>query len=571
MSQKNKFVYAFEQFGRSFLLPVSVLPGAGIIKGIGTAFSNSDTLKMFPVLQNQIFQFIMKFFITLGDTAFNHLPIIFAVGVAVGLAKREKGSAALSGVLGFIVLHSVLNFLLVQSHSLVDTSKLSSAEAKLAMANAMQTKVMGIQTLDLSVFGGIIVGVVVFFVHRWAVKKQLPALIGFFSGPRFVPIVTIVAMAFVSVILFFIWPPIQQGISVMSVFILKSGPLGTFLYGLVERALLPFGLHHGLNWPVRTTELGGTWTINGERVVGTINAYLASLADPNITSIDPSITRFNGGKFVYFMFGLSGAAYAMYKTADPKKRKVVGSLLFAAAGTAFLTGITEPIEFTFLFVAPILYVAHAFMAGAALLVMHLLGAGVATPTGHGFINLIIYGVLQGPKTHWWLVFIVGVPCFILYYYVFRLLILKFDLKTPGREDSDEVKLSSKKEAREKLGVTINQVGQDNSNNDLHPEDQALLNSGTAMKTIPDSPEGIHQQALGLIAAHGGPDNIEEVNACITRLRINVKDKAQVDKDTIVHQLGALGFAENDMQMQSIYGAHANVLKMEIQDILGMEE
>lgn len=551
MKKKNKFVSAFEQFGRSFLLPVSVLPGAGIIKGIGTAFSNPNTLDMFPMLKNSTIQFIMKFLITLGDTAFNNLPIIFAVGVSVGLAKREKGSAALSGLLGFIVLHYVLNFLLVQSGRIVNTSGLSKNEAKLLLSNAMQTKVMGIQTMDLSVFGGIIVGIVVYFVHKWAIKKQLPTLIGFFSGPRFVPIVTIVVMSIVSVLLFFIWPVIQTGISGLSTFILKSGPIGTFLYGLIERALLPFGLHHGLNWPVRTTEIGGVWTIGGERVVGTINAYIASLADPTITAVDPSITRFNGGKFVYFMFGLSGAAYAMYKTASPEKRKMAGSLLFAAAGTSFLTGITEPIEFTFLFVAPMLYIVHAFLAGTALFTMHMLGAGVATPTGHGFINLVIYGALQGNKTHWWLVFLVGIPYFIIYYYVFKFLILKFDFKTPGREEGSEVRLSNKNEARSKYGVEIQSIGKEEQ------EDKKVNNT--------------HDQALQLIAAHGGESNIVDVNACITRLRIDVKDKSKVDKDKIVKELGAMGFAENDMQMQSIYGAHANVLKMEIQDILGMEE
>ena len=565
--KKNKFVSAFEQFGRSFLLPVSVLPGAGIIKGIGTAFSNSNTLKMFPMLKNDIIQFIMKFLIVLGDTAFNNLPIIFAVGVAVGLAKREKGSAALSGLLGFIVLHYVLNFLLVQSHKLVDTSKLSSNEAKLALSNAMQTKVLGIQTMDLSVFGGIIVGIVVYFVHKWAVKVQLPTVIGFFSGPRFVPIATIVIMSAVATGLFFVWPPVQKGISVLSIFILKSGPIGTFLYGLVERALLPFGLHHGLNWPVRTTELGGAWEIGGQRVVGTINAYLASLADPNIKHVDPNITRFNGGKFVYFMFGLSGAAYAMYKTADEKKRKVVGSLLFAAAGTSFLTGITEPIEFTFLFVAPILYVVHAFLAGSALFVMHMLGAGVATPTGHGFINWVIYGVLQGPKTAWWLVPIVGVVYFFIYYIVFRFMIVKFDLKTPGREDGDEVKLSNKNEARAKLGVEIATIGKEEATKSV----DVAAGDDEVMETVQKTPEGIRKQAIELIKAHGGPDNIEAVDACITRLRINVKDKSVVDQERITTKLGAMGFAESDMQMQSIYGSHANVLKMEIQDMLGMEE
>lgn len=563
MKEKNKFISVFEQFGRSFLLPVSVLPGAGIIQGIGTAFTNENTLKMFPFLNNAIFQFVMKFFIALGGTAFSNLPVIFAVGVSVGLAKREKGSAALSGLLGFLVLHNVLNFLLKISGRLVNTANLSSGAAKLALSNAMQTKVLGIQTMDLSVFGGIIVGVSVYFIHKWAVKQELPTMIGFFSGPRFVPIVTMVAMSFVAVAIFFIWPTIQAGISAVSILVLKSGPIGTFLYGLIERALLPFGLHHGLNWPVRTTELGGSWTIGGNHVVGTVNAYLASLADSSIKSIDPSITRFNGGKFVYFMFGLSGAAYAMYKTASPEKRKVAGSLLFVAAGTSFLTGITEPIEFTFLFVAPMLYAVHAVLAGSALFVMHMLGAGVATPTGHGFINLVIYGVLQGPKTHWWLVFLVGIPYFFLYYYVFKFMILKFNFKTPGREDTDEVKLASKQEARGKYGLKIQNVGQ-SAPQDTTPVKQA---GGKELS----KQEKTHQQALGLIAAHGGPENIVDVNACITRLRIDVKDKSKVDKDTIIKKYEALGFAENGMQMQSIYGAYANVLKMEIQDILGLEE
>lgn len=561
--QKNKFISAFEQFGRSFLLPVSVLPGAGIIKGIGTAFTNSNTLEMFPALNNSIFQFIMNFLIALGDTAFDNLPVIFAVGVAVGLAKREKGSAALSGLLGFMVLHYILNFLLTASGKLVDTSGVDSTQAKLMLADAMQTNVLGIQTMDLSVFGGIIVGITVYFVHKWAVKQELPAVIGFFSGPRFVPIATMVVMSGVAIVLFFIWPVVQSGISALSVAILKSGPIGTFLYGVVERALLPFGLHHGLNWPVRTTELGGSWIINGEQVTGTVNAYLASLADSSITSIDPSITRFNGGKFVYFMFGLSGAAYAMYKTADPEKRKIAGSLLFSAAATSFLTGITEPIEFTFLFVAPALYAVHAFLAGTALLVMHLLGAGVATPTGHGFINLVIYGILQGPKTHWWLVFLVGIPYFFIYYFVFKFMILKFNFKTPGREDSGEVKLASKEEARGKYGLKIQTIGKEDAPHTESTSSKDFSNMSKEEKT--------HQQALGLIEAHGGAKNIVDVNACITRLRIDVKDKSLVDKDIIIKKYEAMGFAENGMQMQSIYGAYANVLKMEIQDILGIGE
>lgn len=546
--EKNKVVTAFESFGRSFLLPVSVLPAAGIISGIGSAFTNDNTVAMYPFLDNAILQNIMKAFTALGGVAFDNLPIIFAVGVAVGLAKKEKGSAAISGLLGFLVLHKMINFFLGITGQLVSTADLSSVDAKLALADKMQTTVLGIQTMDLNVFGGIITGIIVYLIHKKAINVKLPAVIGFFSGPRFVPIVTIPVMALTALGFIFVWPFVQALISVLSVWILRSGTIGTFFYSVIERLLLPFGLHHGLNWPVRTTELGGVWEIGGERIAGTINAYIATIKTPT-DFIDPMITRFSSGKFVFNMFGLSGAALAMYKTAKPESKKIAGSLLFSAAATAFLTGITEPIEFTFLFVAPALYGIHAVLSGITMFVTTAVGTAVLTPTGHGLINFIVYGVLQGLRTKWYLVPLVGIFCFLMYYFVFKYAIEKFDFKTPGREDNGEIKLASKQEARDKYGL----------------------------KTLKDKPAvagkelDVHTQAMSLIDAHGGPENIETVDACITRLRINVKDKSVVQSDFIKDHLKALGFVESGMQMQSIYGAHANVLKMEIQDILGIGE
>ena len=545
---KNKVVTAFEQFGRSFLLPVSVLPAAGIISGIGSAFTNDNTVAMYPFLDNTILQNTMKAFTVLGGVAFDNLPIIFAVGVAVGLAKNEKGSAAISGLLGFLVLHKMINFFLGITGQLVSTADLSSVDAKLALADKMQTTVLGIQTMDLNVFGGIITGIIVYLLHKKAIKVKLPTVIGFFSGPRFVPIVTIPVMALTAAGFILVWPYVQLLINVLSVWILKSGTIGTFFYSVIERLLLPFGLHHGLNWPVRTTELGGVWEIGGERIAGTINAYIATIKTPTDV-IDPMITRFSSGKFVFNMFGLSGAALAMYKTAKPENKKLAGSLLFSAAATAFLTGITEPIEFTFLFIAPALYGVHAVLSGITMFVTTAVGTAVLTPTGHGLINFIVYGVLQGLRTKWYLVPLVGIFCFLMYYFVFKYAIEKFDFKTPGREDNGEVKLASKQEARDKYGL----------------------------KTLKDKTPvagkelDVHTQAMSLIDAHGGPENIETVDACITRLRINVKDKSVVQSEFIKDHLNALGFVESGMQMQSIYGAHANVLKMEIQDILGIGE
>lgn len=545
--ERNKVVVAFEKFGRSFLLPVSVLPAAGILKGIGSAFTNSNTIKMYSFLDVKFLQIFMKLLVTLGDVAFKNLPLMFAVGVCVGLAKKEKGSAALSAVLGFLSFHYIINFLLKVTNTLVVSDGLTKAQVSQLMAQSMQTKVLGIQTMDLNVFGGLIVGVVAYYVHKKALNIQLPQVIGFFSGPRFVPIIVMPAMAIVASIMFVIWPTVQHGINFVSVMILKSGYVGTFLYALAERFLLPFGLHHGLNWPIRTTELGGTFVINGKTVCGTINAYMASIGDAN-TKIDPNITRFSSGKFVYNMFGLPGAAYAMYKTAKKENKKMVASLLFAAAGTSFLTGITEPLEFTFLFVAPMLYAVHAFLAGLTLLAMHIMGAAFLTPTGHGLINFIIYGVLQGTRTKWYLLPIAGVVCFIVYYFVFKFMILKFDYKTPGREGNiEDIHISTKEEARSKYGL---KTLKDEKN-----------------KTKMDK----HEQALGLIECYGGKDNIVSVDACITRLRIDVKDKSIVDKERIKKEFKAMGVTENGMQVQSIYGAHAQVLKMEIIDILGLED
>ncbi|KXT84750.1 PTS transporter subunit EIIC [Streptococcus oralis] len=545
MASKNKVILAFEEFGRVLLLPVSILPGAGIIKGIGAAFTNGTTLKMYPFLQNEAFQFLMNLFVALGDVVFSHLHVIFAVGVAVGLAKKEKGSAALSGLVGFIVLHKVLNFLLTQTGTLVTQGDLAPQAYRLAMAAQMQTSVLGIQTMDLNVFGGIITGLVVYYVHKKVLNIKVPQVLSFFSGPRLVPLVVIPVMALVASGLFLVWPFVQQGITAFSGLVVKTGYIGTFLYAILERSLLPFGLHHGLNLPVMTTDLGGVWTIAGEKVGGTLNAYMASLTDSSILNIDPTITRFNAGKFVYFMFGLPAAALAMYRTAKPENKKTVASLLTAAAATSFITGITEPLEFTFLFVAPMLYGVHALLAGLTSVVTELLGGAVMAPMGHGLINFLIYGLIQGGKTHWYVILLVGLGCAFLYYHVFKFMILKFDLKTPGRGDSSEVKLSNRKEVEAKY----------------QHHDETVVNAQES---------DLRKQARALIAAHGGYDNIENVDACITRLRINVKDRAQVDQDLIVNHLEALGFVESGMQMQSIYGGKANILKNEILDIFKEE-
>ena len=569
MKETFKNILSFEfwqKFGKALMVVIAVMPAAGLMISIGKSLVMINPTFAPLVITGGILEQI-------GWGVIGNLHILFALAIGGSWAKERAGGAFAAG-LAFILINRITGTIFGVSGAMLKdpqamVTTLFGGSIKVA---DYFISVMEAPALNMGVFVGIISG----FVGATAFNKyynfrKLPDALSFFNGKRFVPFVVILRSAIAAIVLSVLWPLVQTGINNFGIWIANSQEnapiLAPFLYGTLERLLLPFGLHHGLNWPVRTTELGGAWEIGGQRVVGTINAYLASLADPNVQHVDPSITRFNGGKFVYFMFGLSGAAYAMYKTADEKKRKVVGSLLFAAAGTSFLTGITEPIEFTFLFVAPILYVVHAFLAGSALFVMHMLGAGVATPTGHGFINWVIYGVLQGPKTAWWLVPIVGVVYFFIYYIVFRFMIVKFDLKTPGREDGDDVKLSNKNEARAKLGVEIATIGKEEAPKSV----DVAAGDDEVMETVQKTPEGIRKQAIELVKAHGGPDNIEAVDACITRLRINVKDKNLVDQERITTKLGAMGFAESDMQMQSIYGSHANVLKMEIQEMLGMEE
>ena len=346
----------------------------------------------------------------------------------------------------------------------------------------------------------------------------------------------------------------------LSAMVLKSGYFGSFAYGMVERLLIPFGLHHGLIWPIRTTAIGGVFTLNGQEYAGTISAFMAALEAGG--PIDPSITRFSSGKFVFTLFGFAGAALAMYKSAKPEHKKVTGSLLLTASLTALITGITEPIEFTFLFVAPALYAVHAVLAGITMLITNLAGVAVLTPTGHGLINFLIYGVLQGTRTKWYLIPILGVGCFFLYYCVFYYVINKFDFKTPGREeDASTITLHTKEEARKKIGVqTLKSQFEESTSAEIAASTEQKSKSLT-----------LREEGLALIEAHGGENNILEVDACITRLRITVKDDTVVDNETIVRKLGAMGFARSGMQMQSIYGGKANQLKLEIHEIMGLSE
>ena len=553
-----------QRIGKAIMLPIAALPIAGILLGVGGALLGIAGLSNAPAIYEPLIAFVNIPAVTavltvmknIGDIVFGNLPVLFAVGVAVGLAKKDKGTAALASVFGFIVMNQVVSTLLALGVTQLGVLTPDSV----GEYGTYITTNLGIFTLNMSVFGGIITGIVTALLHNRFCTIQLPPVIGFFSGARFVPIITSLTMALVGAVLAFAWPVVQDGISMLSTFVKNAGPFGTFLYGLIERALIPFGLHHVFYTPFwYGSFVEANVLVNGsiQTVAGANTAYfvqLSSMTDlvgasaSTMSEIVNGTTRFMAGKFPLMMFGLPGAALAMYKAANPSKRKVVGSLLATAALTSFLTGITEPLEFTFLFVAPVLYVVHCVFAGLAYMLMGVLNVFIGMTFSGGFIDYALFGLLPagaGVPTKWLTVLLVGIVYFIVYYFVFYFMITKFNLKTPGRDENEgETKLYTKADFQNSKG-------------------------GAATEAAPKtSAKGeIAEKAPLVLAALGGEENIVSVDACITRLRVEVKDKANVNKDELKN-LGAAGVVEVGNGIQAIFGAKADAYKNAINEILG---
>ena len=545
-----------QRIGKAIMLPIAALPVAGILLGVGGSLINIAALENAPAIYQPLIAFvnipmitiILKIMQGIGDIVFGNLPVLFAVGTAVGLAKQDKGTAALASVFGFLIMNEVISVLL--SIGATPLGTLISGDVP-AQYTQYVTTTLGIFTLNMSVFGGIITGIVTSTLHNKYYNIQLPAVIGFFSGSRFVPIVVSLAMAVVGALLAYIWPFVQDAIAVIALFVKNAGPIGTFLYGLIERALIPFGLHHIFYTPFwygsfvdGQVLIDGTW----QTIQGANYAYFAQLgnmqsivgADANtMSTIVSGTTRFMAGKFPFMMFGLPAAALAMYHTAVPSKKKIVGSLLVSAAVTAFLTGITEPLEFTFLFVAPVLYAVHCIMAGLSFFLMDILNVFIGMTFSGGLIDFTLFGILPagaGVPTNWIRAILVGAGYSVVYYFLFKTLIIKLNLKTPGREGEDEeTKLYSKADFQAAKGL--------------------------------DGKDEIVQKAPEVLAALGGEENAISIDACITRLRVEVKDKSKVDKEKL-KALGAVGVVEVGNGIQAIFGAKADAYRHEINRILG---
>ncbi len=520
---KDKIFAVLQRVGRSFMLPIAILPVAGLLLGIGGSFTNETMLETYHLtsalgpgtVANAIFQVMSQ----AGDIVFANLPIIFAMGVAIGMAKKEKEVAALAAAIAFLIMHASIGAM-ITIHG--------GAEAMLEGAT---TSVCGITSLQMGVFGGMIVGLGVAALHNRFYKIQLPQVLSFFGGTRFVPIISGLVYTAVGILAFFVWPFVQQGIYAVGAVVLESGYAGTWVYGLMERLLIPFGLHHVFYLPFWQTALGGTLEVGGQLVEGAQNIFFAQLADPTVEHFAVSATRFMSGKFPLMIFGLPGAALAMYRTALPEKRKEVGGLLLSAALTSMLTGITEPIEFTFLFVAPMLYGIHCVFAGAAYMLMHMCGVGVGMTFSGGLIDLTLFGILPGnAKTSWIWVPIVGIGYFVVYYFLFSFLIKKFDLKTPGRDANEEVKLYRR--------------------SDYNAKKESV------------SDETSEKICNGL----GGKANISDVDCCATRLRCTVH-KAELVNDALLKSTGASGVVHKGNGVQIIYGPHVTVIKSNLEDYL----
>ncbi|MBS6442424.1 MAG: glucose PTS transporter subunit IIA [Clostridium sp.] len=541
---KDKIFGILQRVGRSFMLPIAILPVAGLLLGIGSSFTNETMLETYGLMRilgpGTIFAAVFGVMSEAGNVVFANLPILFAMGVAIGMAKKEKEVAALSAAIAFFIMHASISALITIN---------GGTEAMLAGA---VTSVCGITSLQMGVFGGILVGLGVAALHNRFYKIELPQVLSFFGGSRFVPIISALVYTGVGILMFFIWPAIQKGIYTIGDLVLNSGYAGTWVYGFMERLLIPFGLHHVFYLPFWQTAVGGTLEVGGRVVEGAQNIFFAQLADPSVTKYAVSATRFMSGKFPLMIFGLPGAALAMYKTAAPEKRKAAGGLLLSAALTAMITGITEPLEFTFLFVAPALYGIHCILAGFAYMLMHVFEVGVGMTFSGGLIDLTLFGIMQGnAKTNWIWIVIVGIGYFIVYYVLFYYLIRRFDLKTPGRDNNDEVKLyrRSDMDAR-KHGENAREQGSDNDRNT-----DVFRNHSPQMETSRLICEGL-----------GGKANISDVDCCATRLRCTVYDAALVKED-VLRASGASGVVKKGYGVQVIYGPKVSVIKSNLEDYL----
>lgn len=541
---KDKIFGVLQRVGRSFMLPIAVLPVAGLLLGIGSSFTNETTIATYglqSILGNGTMLHALLVIISkAGNVIFDNLPIIFAVGVAIGMAKAEKEVAALSAMISFFVMHASINAVLMVSGKILADGSIADGVLDGTIAS-----VCGIQSLQMGVFGGIIVGLGVAALHNRYHKIVLPSALSFFGGSRFVPIISTVVYVGVGILMYFIWPAVQNGIFALGGLVTGTGYFGTLVFGIIKRALIPFGLHHVFYMPFWQTAVGGTMMVDGNLVQGGQNIFFAQLASPDVTHFSADATRYFSGEFIFMIFGLPGAALAMYRCAKPEKKKAAGGLLLSAALACMFTGITEPLEFSFLFVAPALFAVQVILAGSAYMIAHVLNIAVGLTFSGGILDLFIFGILQGnAKTSWMRIIPVGIIYFLLYYFIFSFLIKKYDFKTPGREDDDEeTKLYTKADVNARNTANSRQSETDGKQGGTDDEKSAAI-------------------ARGL----GGKKNITSVDCCATRLRCSIENPELVD-EKLLKATGAVGVVKRGQGIQVIYGPQVTVIKSNLEAYL----
>lgn len=543
---KDKIFGVLQRVGRSFMLPIAVLPVAGLLLGIGSSFTNETTIATYGlqgILGNgTVLHALLIIMSKAGNVIFDNLPIIFAVGVAIGMAKAEKEVAALSAMISFFVMHASINAVLLLSGKVLADGTIAPDVLEGTIAS-----VCGIQTLQMGVFGGILVGLGVAALHNRFYKIELPNALSFFGGSRFVPIISTVTYVGIGILMYFIWPAVQNGIFALGGLVTGTGYFGTLIFGIIKRALIPFGLHHVFYMPFWQTAVGGTMMVDGNLIQGGQNIFFAQLASSDVTHFSADATRYFSGEFIFMIFGLPGAALAMYRCAKPEKKKAAGGLLLSAALACMFTGITEPIEFSFLFVAPMLFAVQVILAGSAYMVAHILNIAVGLTFSGGLLDLVIFGVLQGnAKTSWLRIIPAGIVYFLLYYFLFSFLIKKFDLKTPGREDDDEeTKLYTKADVNAR---------------------RTEAKEGESCSQAESSKDS---RSAAIVMGMGGRNNITSVDCCATRLRCSITDSSLVD-EKLLKSTGAVGVIVKGQGIQIIYGPQVTVIKSELEAYLAEE-
>ncbi|CUN13845.1 MULTISPECIES: glucose-specific PTS transporter subunit IIBC [Turicibacter] len=518
-----------QRVGKAFMVPVALLPAAGLLLGIGASMQQS-LLDYLPFLGTEFWQMVAMVMKSSGQIVFDNLPLLFAIGVASGLTG-DKGVAALAATVGFLIMNVVIGVFM-----------------PVTLPDQLYANVLGIETLQTSVFGGVLIGLLTAYLYNKFYTVKFPDFLSFFAGARFVPIITSVVAIIVGVILAFIWPPIGNLIASFGKIVAAEGtnPLYIWIYGIAERALIPFGLHHVFYFPLWYTEAGGIYTsIDGVMKMGDQQIWFQQLADystygyqamiENVQAQGATLAgRFMTGKYPFMIFGLPAAAYAMYQEAAPARKKAIGGLLLSAGLTAALTGITEPIEFTFLFVAPVLFAIHAVLAGLSFMLMYLFNVHVGMTFSGGLIDLLIYGILPGNDfTNWVRIIIVGIFYAPIYYFLFRFAIRRFNLPTPGRGEAED-KLMSKADYQAAKGTNSS------------------------------------EKAAAILEALGGASNIETLDACMSRLRVSVHDIDEVD-ETKIKALGATGMFVSGNNLQAIFGTTSDQLKTQIEAIMAKEK